>query len=74
MVVALSSVSLLSSMKSKNVDIPAVIKFIFQIIYNRPKQKSRRAKLVTKCCYKKKETKINFRLLNPFLPIKVLSK
>ena len=37
MVAAPSSVPLLSSMKSENVDIPAVIKFILQIIYNRSK-------------------------------------
>ena len=37
MVAAPSSVSVLSSMKSKNVDIPVVIKFIIQIIYSRPK-------------------------------------
>ena len=37
MVAAPSSVSVLSSMKSENVDIPVVIKFIIQIIYNRPK-------------------------------------
>ena len=37
MVAALSSASVLSSMKSKNVDIPPVIKVILQIIYNRLK-------------------------------------
>ena len=36
-VTAPSLVSLLPSMKTENLDIPAVIKFIIQIIYNRPK-------------------------------------
>ena len=39
MVSAPSLVSLLSSMKSENVDIPAGIKFIFQIIYSRAKRR-----------------------------------
>ena len=37
MVAAPSSVSVLSSIKLENVHIPVVIKFIIQIIYNRPK-------------------------------------
>ena len=37
MVAAPSLVSLLSSMKSENVDIPAETKFILQILYNSPK-------------------------------------
>ena len=37
MVTAPSLVSLLSSMKTENLDIPVVIKFILQIIYNRLK-------------------------------------
>ena len=36
MVVVPSSVSLFSSIKLEDVDIPAAIKFILQIIYNRP--------------------------------------
>ena len=37
-VAAPSSVSLLPRMESENVDIPAVINFILQIIYNKPKK------------------------------------
>ena len=74
MVSAPSLVSLLSSMKSENVDIPAGIKFIFQIIYSRAKRRRWLAKLIAACCFKKRETNRNFRLPNPLLSIKVFWK
>ena len=73
MVAVPSSVSLLSSM-SKNVDIPAVIKFILQIIYNRPKTEKTPGETRYRMLFKKRETRGNFCLLNPVLQIKVLSK
>ena len=74
MVSAPSLVSLLSSMKSENVDIPAGIKFIFQIIYSRAKRRRWLAKPIAACCFKKKETNRNFHLPNPLLSIKVFWK
>ena len=60
MVAAPSSVSLLSSMKSENVDIPVVIKFILQIIYNRPKMEKTPAETRYRILFEKKESKNKF--------------
>ena len=64
MVAAPSSVSALSRKKKKNVDIPVVIKFIIQIIYNRPKTEKTRGEncyqMLSKQKVNKKENKNKF--------------
>ena len=59
MVSAPSSVSLLSSMKSENVEIAAVIKFILQIIYSRPKTEKTPGETRDRMLFKKKGSKNN---------------
>ena len=74
MVAAPSSVSLLSSMKSKNVDIPAVIKFILQIIYCRPKTEETPGETRYRVWIKKKENKNKFSSTKSIFPVESFLK
>ena len=74
MVAAPSLVSLLSSMKSENVDIPAVIKFIIQIIHNRPKREKTLGETRYQMLLKKRGNKRKFSSTKYTHPDQIFSK